>query len=145
MIKYIVYEISSGRIIYWGESTLSSVEAMNADEGQEVLIISETATPDTHYVLDKGLVAKPPKPTEHHKFNYDTKEWEADKVRCLNLLRRERDGLLFRCDWTQVTDCKLSDSKIAEWASYRQELRDLPEKYNNIESLSEVIFPNPPA
>ena len=28
-------------------------------------------------------------------------------------------------DWTQMPDSPLSDSKKAEWATYRQELRDI--------------------
>ena len=41
-------------------------------------------------------------------------------------LRFERDDLLAASDWTQLPDSPLSDSKKVEWASYRQQLRDLP-------------------
>jgi len=41
-------------------------------------------------------------------------------------LRSSRDVRLGRCDWTQVADNKLSDTKKAEWQTYRQSLRDLP-------------------
>ena len=41
--------------------------------------------------------------------------------------RVERDGLLKDSDWTQLADKGgLSDSKVTEWATYRQSLRDLP-------------------
>lgn len=41
-----------------------------------------------------------------------------------------RDRLLFRCDWTQAADSSLSDSDKAEWATYRQALRDMPTTQN---------------
>jgi len=39
-------------------------------------------------------------------------------------LRMERNALLTSSDWTQGTDSPLDDK--AEWATYRQSLRDLP-------------------
>ena len=41
------------------------------------------------------------------------------------LVRPERDKLLLESDWTQGTDSPLSDSKKAEWKTYRQALRDI--------------------
>ena len=41
-------------------------------------------------------------------------------------LRIHRDRLLTECDWTQLSDAKLSSSKKNEWIAYRQSLRDLP-------------------
>ena len=38
----------------------------------------------------------------------------------------KRNGKLKDSDWTQLPDCPLSDSKKAEWATYRQALRDIP-------------------
>ena len=49
----------------------------------------------------------------------------------LSSLRRERSQKLVDSDWTQASDYPsfifpLSDAKRAEWATYRQSLRDLP-------------------
>jgi|14BtaG_2_1085337.scaffolds.fasta_scaffold12946_2 hypothetical protein len=41
-------------------------------------------------------------------------------------LRRDRDALLLSSDFTQTPDGPLTDAKKAEWATYRQALRDLP-------------------
>ena len=41
-------------------------------------------------------------------------------------LRTERNALLASSDWTQYNDSPLDDEAKAEWATYRQELRDLP-------------------
>ena len=41
-------------------------------------------------------------------------------------LRNERDDLLLFSDYTQLADTGLTDSKKAEWVTYRKSLRDLP-------------------
>ena len=35
-------------------------------------------------------------------------------------------NLLYDSDWTQGADSPFNDSKKSEWATYRQQLRDLP-------------------
>jgi len=47
-------------------------------------------------------------------------------------VRGLRNAMLATSDWTQMTDTALSDSKNAEWAIYRQSLRDLPASYPDI-------------
>jgi len=41
-------------------------------------------------------------------------------------IREKRNALLQKSDWTQAADSPLSNSKKAEWATYRGTLRDLP-------------------
>lgn len=41
------------------------------------------------------------------------------------VVRYKRDQILIKCDWTVGNDSPLSDEKKAEWASYRQALRDI--------------------
>ena len=41
-------------------------------------------------------------------------------------VRAKRDALLAASDWTQVADAPVD---AAAWATYRQELRDLPQNY----------------
>lgn len=43
----------------------------------------------------------------------------------------KRNNKLSACDWTQTADSPLSDSKKAEWATYRQALRDIPNTLRN--------------
>ena len=52
----------------------------------------------------------------------DAAEVERDKD--LSHIRGERNGRLDVSDWTQGSDSPLSNSKKAEWVTYRQELRD---------------------
>ena len=62
----------------------------------------------------------------------------------LAYLRDVRDNLLKHSDWTQMPDSPLSDHKKSEWASYRQELRDLPSNYTDDDDLNSIVFPTKP-
>ena len=59
----------------------------------------------------------------------------------LNMVRSQRNGMLAAADWTQLGDAALGDHTAAEWATYRQALRDLPSVYSRV---SEVVWPNDP-
>jgi len=59
-------------------------------------------------------------------------------------LRTIRGGILIGSDWTQFPDSPLTTEKKAEWATYRQALRDIPAQYPNILSLDEVTWPLAP-
>ncbi len=62
----------------------------------------------------------------------------------LEYLRNIRDNLLKHSDWTQMPDAPLSDAKKAEWATYRQQLRDLPSSYTDDDDLNSIVFPTKP-
>lgn len=56
-------------------------------------------------------------------------------------VRNVRDYKLSLTDWTQLKDIKLSESRLAQWAEYRQNLRDVPaqEGFPFV-----IIWPNQP-
>ena len=56
--------------------------------------------------------------------------------------RNLRANLLSACDWTQVADVVLTAEKVAEWATYRQELRDYPAQSDKVSTLPD--WPTPP-
>jgi hypothetical protein len=60
----------------------------------------------------------------------------------LSGLRQTRNSLLQVSDWTQTADSPLSDEKKAEWATYRQELRDFPTTGTKRSDFGD--FPTPP-
>ena len=63
-----------------------------------------------------------------------------------HMVRGQRDGMLRDTDWTQIADAALGDHTVEEWATYRQELRDLPATSNegNGGKVSEVVWPDDP-
>ena len=82
------------------------------------------------------------------KVNLDTLTVEAVTPVAEDLqhwLRVHRNGRLKSCDWTQGADSPLSDTKKAEWATYRQQLRDLPSTYPNVTDKDSVTWPTPPS
>tara|TARA_R110000796_G_scaffold38410_3_gene96664 strand:- start:854 stop:1243 length:390 start_codon:yes stop_codon:yes gene_type:complete len=59
-------------------------------------------------------------------------------------MRGTRDKMLSSCDWTQSQDSPLSDAKEAEWAAYRQALRDVPANNSDVTDPSNIIWPTKP-
>jgi hypothetical protein len=56
--------------------------------------------------------------------NMSAEEIQAAKDSAMDNIRYQRNQLLKDCDWTQIADCTIP--KKADWATYRQTLRDLP-------------------
>jgi hypothetical protein len=61
-------------------------------------------------------------------------------------LRQQRNELLQKSDWTQLTDVLISmnENERNKWVVYRQLLRDLPELYKTLEfvNVDEVQWPD---
>ncbi len=58
-----------------------------------------------------------------------------------SFVRAERNSKLRDSDWTQIADATLGAHTAEEWATYRQELRDLPSAHSKV---SEVVWPDDP-
>jgi len=84
--------------------------------------------PDTYIVVDGVAVQKPDSVLE---------EQEIKKATHKMILLR--NGLLKDSDWTQVPDAPVD---AAAWATYRQQLRDLPA---NTTDPRNVAWPEPPS
>ena len=67
-------------------------------------------------------------------------EIQAAKDSAMANIRATRNQLLNACDWTQAVDCTIA--KKAEWATYRQALRDLPSGITEPRTFS--AWPNNP-
>lgn len=68
----------------------------------------------------------------------DAQDAEAT-TKLMDELRSQRDLLLKSSDWTQVSDAPVDQ---AAWATYRQQLRDLPE---NTTDPASPIWPTAPS
>ena len=60
-------------------------------------------------------------------------------------VRRPRAFFLAQSDWTQLPDAPLTEAKKAEWAVYRQQLRDMTTVYASIQDISELVIPTIPS
>lgn len=72
-------------------------------------------------------------PTEQEQQKRLDEKWQRFRVL--------RNYALSICDWTQLADNTLTAEKKSEWASYRQQLRDLPSSFGDPDL---VVFPPDP-
>ena len=56
-------------------------------------------------------------------------------------IRSKRDGILSSTDWTMTTGATVDQ---AQWAAYRQNLRDLPQTYKD-KTPDDVVWPTQPS
>ena len=49
--------------------------------------------------------------------------------------RKVRDNFINQTDWTQIPDAPLTSEKKAEFTTYRQALRDIPQTYDNPDDI----------
>lgn len=121
MNTFTVYDLATGQIEY-STTTVAAINEVGLQEGQG--IIEGNYQANEHIVVDGEAVAR------------------TDNI--LEILRLKRDVLLTESDWTQVNDSPLTDAKKAEWATYRQELRDLPSSHQSTTNFDDVVFPTQP-
>lgn len=85
------------------------------------------------------------------KAEFDKEEWDRYIVdEPMSQLRRQRNELLSQTDWIITKYMEQGEPVPAEWRSYRQELRDLPQtskpQLKDADNLDQdsVIWPKPP-
>ena len=70
------------------------------------------------------------------------KAWaDGAAARAWQALRLERDNKIAKSDWRANSDVEMSDA----WKTYRQELRDLPSKYNDTTVQETITWPEEPS
>ena len=127
MINRVVVDKASGRILFTDE--VEAVEDLTAVlEGQTGMENTNLVREHTHTYIDGEFV-----------YVGDA----AVNAYVLEFLRYVREERLRRCDWTQIPDA-LTAEKRAEWATYRQALRDLPANCGNILDCANIPWPTPP-
>lgn len=121
MINYITYK-PNGQISGAG---CCLAEDFSLQEKDGELLIEGFGVYAAGYIDNKKFVIFPPKPSEHHTFDYTTKQWIDPRTPETQwpIVRQERDQLLQASDYTQLPDVPLTDK--AAWATYRQALRDV--------------------
>jgi len=101
--------------------------------------IIENIPTETHAYKEEAA------PSLQHRWNGTDWEPIPEPIEyALLAIRVRRRILLSNCDWTQANDSPLSDTKKAEWATYRQALRDLPSNYTDTDEASKVEWPEEP-
>ena len=110
--------------------------------GDTDYVAAEWQPPAEHLIVDAGN-GGPGDTWDGTKFfdpNQITEEEQTENY--LAAIRVERNNLLHTSDWTQGNDSPLTDEVKASWATYRQELRDIPETYTA--DPDAVVWPEAP-
>ena len=118
---FTVYDLTTGEIDH-STTTVAEINEVGLQEGQGIIEGSYQAN---EFIITDG-------------------EAVVRTDNTLEILRLKRDALLTESDWTQVNDSPLTDAKKAEWATYRQALRDLPAEYSDSDDIDDVVFPTQP-
>lgn len=84
----------------------------------------------------------PPKPDadSYYKWDWQNAAWVYDDDAAIKAVTNQRDSSLRASDWTQLPDVPLANK--AEWATYRQALRDVPQQSGYPQH---VIWPQKPS
>lgn len=56
-------------------------------------------------------------------------------------VRANRDVFLTASDWSQLADSPMGAEEVVNWATYRQDLRDIPQDYSTV---SGIVWPEAP-
>ena len=108
--------------IHW-DGTVGRIERMEAQGLVEEFFYDDSVIQPylTLWAEVKGQVAEPDKDVEYRYY---------------------RNQLLAECDWTQLGDNNLTEEQRAEWAQYREALRNVPQQ---AEYPEHVVWPEKPA
>ena len=120
---YTIYNISSGEIRKCVTASESDIVNMYNSETEN--IVAGFFEPSA-YKIEGGKAVE----------LVETEDWDFFN-------RDKRNHELLMSDWTQVPDSPLSDSKKAEWATFRQALRDIT-THSNWPNLEDADWPPPP-
>jgi hypothetical protein len=145
MRNYIRFRKDTGKITQTGMYPESQANLLVDDEHD---VIFASASDHTHYVKNGSIVEYPERPSDDYEFDFVSEQWvdtKTDEIRAeesLEALRRERNIKLAMSDWTQLPDSPLNEEQKAEWAEYRQALRDIPN--TGVLSTDLIQWPQPP-
>jgi len=128
--SFIIYNVD-GIIIRTGSCVDSDFD-IQAGDGE--FVMDGIADDSCHIIVDGQIIDKPEVIVSDEQL----------KAEVIFALRLRRNNSLYKSDWTQFSDSPLSDSKKAEWATYRQALRDITETYGDAISINDIIWPTKP-
>lgn len=93
-----------------------------------------------------ALMGTIPADTTYYYFDITTESWILDFEAVMAQVRVIRYLKISSCDWTQLDDVPMTAEKKAEWAAYRQQLRDFPATVPpTCDDPDSLVWPTPPA
>lgn len=136
-MTYTIYDSTTGQIL-----RVVNTNEIDSQIGQGESFIEGEFDDVSYYIENDAAVQIPPQPSQYSVFDFATKQWVLNPDLASSDVLTARNKLLFSTDWTQIPNNPLTSEMQAEWAAYRQELRDIPQQsgypYN-------VVWPVAPA
>jgi len=133
MKQVILYNKVTGKIIY---SSLTTNARM----------LEKTLARDSNLAYIEGSVEKNKYQVNVSVEPHVIEEKPPVTISVPGWIRDNRHNRLKGTDWTVGADSPLSDSKKAEWQTYRQALRDLPSSYSSaITDRDSISWPTKPS
>jgi len=138
MNRYVFYNNTDGDV-YWLKTVKESKaqSLCSANRGMHMSYVLESDLNGnilSHMKDELDLTTTPFTVRKANNKGTPNASYEAKQLRNIKLTE---------CDWTQGEDSPLSDSKKAEWQTYRQALRDI--NYRSITSRGEIVWPTKPS
>jgi len=101
---------------------------------------------ETYYDYTQNkFMSRSRQPNDYYTWTSD-KRWVLNNEMLMKEINQKRTEKLYACDWTQVADSPLTDEKKAEWVTYRQALRDVPQNLeDDLIDLAGVAWPTEPS
>ena len=107
----------------------------------QLLSIPGDAKSVDHLALQINVVGTDSNGSDIHEYSLAADNAAYDAMR-MEEIRAERDKLLTECDFSQLEDAPYDTATKASWATYRQELRDLPASIVDVDSFSWPVKPS---
>lgn len=137
----------NGEIGYIMSTGSSSDYYHNVKYGDYTAVIVDSDINTHEFMLSKywdGNAWQDREPKNSTYYVWENNTWVFQEELFLAELRGIRNKYLQDTDWTQMPDSPLNETERGWWASYRQQLRDLPQNVSDITSLDDVVWPIPP-
>lgn len=136
---YTIYKKANGEITSQFSGSFENLQ-LNVDPETQGYIEGNYLG-DKYYVEGGLPVAIPEKPNRWSFYDPDTKQWVANDAAAKQYCLERRSKLLIASDWTQIPNNPLTAEKQAEWAIYRQALRDIT---TQTDYPFNTVWPTPP-
>ena len=107
---------------------ISTIKLSNSDGTNSFIPFDEENTDYQEYLAWKAIDGNEPEAADE-----DTLTWDD--------IRATRDQILRDTDWTMTTGATVDQ---AQWAAYRQVIRDIPQTYKD-KTPDDVVWPTQPS
>jgi hypothetical protein len=138
-MNYTIYKKLNGEIFSQFGGSLESLQ-LNIDFDTQDYIEGNYLR-EFYYIQNNEPVEISRPPDVWYDFNYNTKQWVANRDKAIDFISEKRKKLLIDSDWTQLPNGPLTQQQQEAWAVYRQQLRDIPQQSGY---PFNVVWPTPP-